>query len=104
MKGLITLGKDVLNKFEKSSVVYKLICKKCKVSYVGQTGRLLNTRVEEHKKNLRRKCNYHYVLSVPWRKVYVPMEVDRRHNFFSFFIQNFSLEEGQGVPTPAKSC
>ena len=59
MEGLITLGKDVLNRFEKSGVVYKLICKKCKVTYVGQTGRLLNTRVKVHKKNLVRKCNYH---------------------------------------------
>ena len=31
--------------------------------YVGQTGRLMNTRVEEHKKNFGRKCNYHNVLS-----------------------------------------
>ena len=30
---------------------------------MGQTGRILNTRVEEHKKNLGRKCNYHNVLS-----------------------------------------
>ena len=30
---------------------------------MGQTGRLLNTRVEEHKKNLGRKCNYNNVLS-----------------------------------------
>ena len=48
MEGLITLGKDVLNRLEKSGLAYKLICKKCKVTYVGQTGRLLNTRVEEH--------------------------------------------------------
>ena len=33
------------------------------MSYVVQTGSLLNTRVEEHKKNLERKCNYHNVLS-----------------------------------------
>ena len=33
------------------------------MTYVGQTGRLLNTRVEEHIKNLERKCNYHNVLS-----------------------------------------
>ena len=63
IEGLITLGKDVLNRLEKSSVIYKLICKWCKVTYVGQTGRLLNTRVDEHKTNLGRKCNYHNVLS-----------------------------------------
>ena len=63
MEGLITLGKDVLNRFEKSGVVYKFLCKRYKVTYVGPTGRLLNTRVEERKKNLGRKCNYHNVLS-----------------------------------------
>ena len=33
METLITLGKDVLNRFEKSAVVYKSICKKWKVTY-----------------------------------------------------------------------
>ena len=75
MEGLITLGKDVLNRFEKSGVVYKLIFKKCKVTYVGQTGRLLNTRVEEHKKNLGRKYNYHNVLS-DLRKEYAHRDFD----------------------------
>ena len=75
MEGLITLGKDVLNRFEKSGVVYKLICKKCEVPYVWQTGRLLNTRVEEHKKNLGRKCNYHNVLS-DHRKKYADHDFD----------------------------
>ena len=63
MEGLISLGKDILNKLGKSGVIYKLICKRCKVTYVGQTSRVLNTRVEEHKKNVGRKCNYHNVLS-----------------------------------------
>ena len=42
---------------------------------VGQTGRLLNTRVEEHKKNLGRKCNYHNVLS-DHRKKYANHDFD----------------------------
>ena len=75
MEGLITLGKDVLNRLEKSGVIYKLICKRCKVTYVGQTGRLLNTRVEEHKKNLGRKCNYYNVLS-DHRKEYADHDFD----------------------------
>ena len=74
MKGLITLGKDVLNRLEKSGVIYKLICKRCKLSYERQTGRLLNTTVEEHKKNLGRKCNYHNVLS--YRKEYADHDFD----------------------------
>ena len=48
---LITLGKDLLNGFEKSGAVYKLICKKCEMTDVEQTSELLNTGVE-HKKNL----------------------------------------------------
>ena len=42
---------------------------------VGQTGRLLNTRVEEHKKNLGRKCNYHNFLS-DYRKEYTNHDFD----------------------------
>ena len=75
MEGLITLNKDVLNRFEKSSLVYKLICKKRKVTYVGQTGRLLNTRVEKDKKNIMRKCNYYNVLS-DHRKEYADHDFD----------------------------
>ena len=45
MEGLITLGKVILNRLEKSGVIYKLICKRCEVTYVGQTDRLLNTSV-----------------------------------------------------------
>ena len=52
-----------------------ICCKRCKVTYVGLTGRLLNTRVEEHKKNLGRKCNYHNVLS-HHRKEYADHDFD----------------------------
>ena len=34
IEGLITLGKDVFNRFEKSGVVCKLICKEFNVTYV----------------------------------------------------------------------
>ena len=83
MEELITLGKDVLNRLEKSGVIYKLICKRCKVTYMGQTGRLLNTRVEEHKKNLGRKCNYHNVLS-DYRKEYADHDFDWNDSMISY--------------------
>ena len=38
-------------------------------------GRLLNTRVEEHRKNLGRKCNHHNVLS-DHRKEYADHDFD----------------------------
>ena len=75
MEGLITSGKDVLNIFEKSCVVYKLICNEYKGTYVEQTGKLLNTTLEEHKKNLGRKCSYYNVLS-DHRKEYADHDFD----------------------------
>ena len=70
MEGLITLGKYVMNRFVKVEWCINWFVRSAKVTYVGQTGRLLNTRVKEPKKNLGRKCNYHYVLS-DHRKEYV---------------------------------
>ena len=36
------------------NVVYKINCNNCDVSYVGQTGRQLNTRIKEHKNHINR--------------------------------------------------
>ena len=55
MEGLITLGKDVLYRLEKSGVIYKLICKRCKVTYVScwrSVERDLRPRMEGD-----RRCN-----------------------------------------------
>ena len=46
----IKLGKDPLNKSEISNVVYKIPCLDCLKTYVGQTGRMLFVRCDEHKK------------------------------------------------------
>jgi len=35
----------------KNSVVYKICCKNCDASYVGQTKRQLQTRIKEHNNN-----------------------------------------------------
>ena len=53
MGSITTLDKDSLDKFEKAGVVYKLTCKVGNSTYGEKTGRLLNTRVEEHENNFQ---------------------------------------------------
>ena len=49
----IKLDKDNVDKFEKSGVVYKVNCADCKMSYIGQTGRQLRLRINEHKRSVK---------------------------------------------------
>jgi len=44
-------------------VVYKIYCKDCDVSYVGQTKRQLRTRVKEHRNNIKLDESKHSVIS-----------------------------------------
>ncbi|CAN0028770.1 unnamed protein product [Heterosigma akashiwo] len=37
---------------QQKNVVYKISCKQCEVSYVGQTKRTLATRVKEHSQSV----------------------------------------------------
>jgi len=50
----IKVQKDPLSNLQKKNVVYKIYCNDCDASYVGQMGRLLKTRVGEHKNHIRR--------------------------------------------------
>ena len=52
-------------------------------------GRLLNTRVEKHKKNYGRKCNYHNVLS-DHRKEYAD------HDFYWNNVEILHSESNKG--------
>ena len=49
LDGIIKAQKDVLPHDSKKNVVYKINCKNCNASYVGQTDRKLKTRINEHK-------------------------------------------------------
>jgi len=50
---LIKRGKDILSINSRTEVVYKLDCKNCSASYIGQTKRHLRTRVKEHFNNIK---------------------------------------------------
>ncbi|KYM96993.1 hypothetical protein ALC62_12327, partial [Cyphomyrmex costatus] len=54
---IIKLGKDKLDKFNNTNVVYKIDCLNCDCSYVGQTKRNLKTRIKEHKADLKKLQN-----------------------------------------------
>jgi len=43
--------------------VYKLTCKNCDASYVGQTKRKLSTKVVEHKNDINKKTKNHSVIT-----------------------------------------
>ena len=45
--------KDVIPDMQKSGVVYKIPCASCPASYIGQTGRRLQQRLDEHKRAIR---------------------------------------------------
>jgi len=60
---IIKAQKDTLPTGLNKNVVYRLNCKNCDVSYVGQTKRRLNTRTLEHKKDINKKTGNHSVIT-----------------------------------------
>ena len=50
------MQKDIVP-IEKRKNVYKIACKSCDASYVGQTGRKLKIRLSEHRKHINRNIN-----------------------------------------------
>jgi len=55
---IVKAQKDHLPIEMNKNVVYKLACKNCDVAYVGQTKRKLNTRISEHKKDIKKTSNH----------------------------------------------
>jgi len=52
-----------LSPLSHSNVVYKLRCAQCEASYIGQTRRLLKTRIDEHRSHIRRNTNQNSVIT-----------------------------------------
>ena len=49
---LLVHPKDKVELEEQGELVYQIPCKNCGAEYIGETGRLLKTRLEEHRKDV----------------------------------------------------
>ena len=56
-------AKDQTEKIQNKYVVYKIDCKNCDKTYVGQKKRLLETKVNEKQKNQNYNEKYHNIIS-----------------------------------------
>ena len=50
--------KTTADKSQDKSIVYKVPCGVCNKSYIGETGRGLETRLKEHKRDLRNNMEH----------------------------------------------
>jgi len=63
LNSLIKVHKGPLRKPSNMNVVYKISCKTCDASYMGQTCRQLKTRISEHKNHVSRNTSTHSVIT-----------------------------------------
>jgi len=63
VESLIKVHKDRLPSNSNKNVVYKIQCRDCDATYVGQTDRLLTTRINEHKNYINRKTSCQSVIT-----------------------------------------
>ncbi|CAI2738566.1 unnamed protein product, partial [Dicrocoelium dendriticum] len=74
LRKTLSKPKEKLRAHEQRNVVYKIPCRDCERDYVGQTGRKLVTRIQEHK----RACVKHYASSL------VSIHVDEEGHSFDW--------------------
>jgi len=84
--------KDKEPRTSNNNVIYKIACKDCDASYVGQTKRQLKTRLREHMNNIRQDYSKHTVVSehivnfnhaFDWENVQI---LDHEHNYYKRLI------------------
>jgi len=63
LNSIIKVHKDILPIYAQSNVVYKICCLHCDATYVGQTRRLLKTRIEEHRSHIRRNTSQSSIIT-----------------------------------------
>ena len=49
---LLVHPQDKVESAEQGELLYQIPCNNCGAEYVGETGRLLNTRLDEHRKDV----------------------------------------------------
>lgn len=54
----VLLKHTSVNHFDQKNTVYCILCDNCDATYVGQTGRKLKTRINEHKRNIAKTDKY----------------------------------------------
>ena len=60
LRSILVHPKDKTPKEQQAGTVYHIPCKSCPDTYIGETARLLATRMEEHKKNNSSAINEHF--------------------------------------------
>ena len=65
LKGLLVHPKDKQSKEDITECVYKVPCSNCDKTYVGETGRKLGVRLQEHMKEVESKTNRAFTRSQP---------------------------------------
>ena len=63
LRSFIKVQKDELPLMNRKNVVYKISCNDCDATYVGQTCRLLHTRINEHRAHIRRNSTQQSVIT-----------------------------------------
>jgi len=66
MRWIVRTQKDSLSTDSNKNVVYKLTCKNCEASYVRQAKRKLNTRVVEHKNDIKKLKMFRLLRNIDW--------------------------------------
>lgn len=56
--------KDHLKNENKNNAIYKIECTECDVSYVGQTKRMVKTRMKEHRNQINRNVENQSVITI----------------------------------------
>lgn len=63
LKSFIKVHKDKIETGSRNNVVYKISCKDCNATYVGQTKRLLKNRIKEHYRHITRNTDQNSVIT-----------------------------------------